>query len=121
MLAPIQKVISLNKVNTTLAPSPPKTDAPNWRKIVKQYQAPCLKKSLWQIANSMGPYIALWIVMYFTVSVSWPLTICLAAISGLFLVRVFIIFHDCGHGSYFKSKNANNAVGFLAGLMTLTP
>ena len=95
--------------------------APNWRKIVKKYQIPCLKKSLWQIANSMGPYIALWILMYFTVSVSWPLTLGLAILAGMFLVRVFIIFHDCGHGSFFKSKDANNTVGFVAGLMTLTP
>jgi omega-6 fatty acid desaturase (delta-12 desaturase) len=91
----------------TSAMTPPLPDtapgaAPNWRKIVKKYQVPCLKKSLWQIANSMGSYIALWIVMYFTVSVSWPLTLGLATLAGMFLVRVFIIFHDCGHGSFFS-------------------
>ena len=69
----------------------------------------------------MGSYIALWVAMYFTVSFSWPLTLGLAALAALFLVRIFIIFHDCGHGSYFKSKKANNTVGFIAGLMTLTP
>ena len=59
--------------------------APNWRKVVKKYRLPCLRKSLWQIANSMGPYIALWIVMYFTVLVSWPLTLGLAILAGMFL------------------------------------
>lgn len=96
-------------------------EAPNWRQIVRKYQQPCLKKSLWQLTNSMGPYLALWVVMYYTVSFSWPLTLGLAALAALFLVRVFIIFHDCGHGSFFKSKSANKTVGFIAGLMTLTP
>jgi omega-6 fatty acid desaturase (delta-12 desaturase) len=96
-------------------------EAPNWRQLVKKYQAPCLKKSIWQIVNSMGSYVALWVAMYFTVSFSWPLTLGLATLAAMFLVRIFIIFHDCGHGSYFKSKKANNVVGFIAGLMTLTP
>ena len=69
----------------------------------------------------MGPFIVIWILLYFTVNKSWPLTLCLAALAGLFLVRVFIIFHDFGHGSFFKSKIANQTIGFIAGLMTLTP
>jgi omega-6 fatty acid desaturase (delta-12 desaturase) len=59
--------------------------------------------------------------MYFTMSISWPLTLALGALAALFLVRIFIIFHDCGHGSYFASKRANNVVGFISGLLTLTP
>jgi len=69
----------------------------------------------------MGPFVAIWIILYFTIEKSWPLTLVLSALAGLFLVRIFIIFHDCGHGSFFKSKNANYVVGFIAGLMTLTP
>ena len=112
-------------METTLSiPPRPKSDsskAPNWRKIVRKYQQPSLKKSSWQIVNSMGPYVALWVAMYFTISFSWLLTLGLAILAALFLVRIFIIFHDCGHGSYFKSKSANKVVGFVAGLMTLTP
>ncbi len=125
MLAPLGNLIFQCGVIATQTPPPlsaPECDeAPNWRKIVRKYQAPCLKKSLWQIVNSMGSYVALWVLMFFTVSHSWPLTLGLAALAALFLVRIFIIFHDCGHGSFFKSKNANNRVGFIAGLMTLTP
>ncbi|MEC7273754.1 MAG: fatty acid desaturase [Verrucomicrobiota bacterium] len=93
----------------------------SWRKIVAKYQIPSLKKSVWQIINSMGPFVAIWILLYFTVEKSWPLTLSLAALAGLFLVRVFIIFHDCGNGSFFRSKAANQTIGFIAGLMTLTP
>ena len=103
--------------------TPPKeVDTPiSWRKIVVKYQRPSLKKSMWQIINTGIPYIGLWALMYFTMTVSWVLTIALALLAGLFLVRVFIIFHDCGHGSYFHSKKANNIVGFISGLLTLTP
>lgn len=93
----------------------------NWREIVSKYQKPCLRKSIGQIVNSVGPYLLLWGAMFFTMQFSWPLTIGLAALAGLFLVRIFIIFHDCGHGSFFASKRANNIVGFITGVMTLTP
>lgn len=59
--------------------------------------------------------------MYFSLSVSWWITAPLAMLSGALLVRVFIIFHDCGHGSYFRSRRANDVVGFAAGVLSLTP
>lgn len=93
----------------------------NWRKIVAKYQQPILAKSLGQIANTMIPYAGLWVLMYFTLPISLPLTIALAILAGCFLMRIFIIFHDCGHSSFFRSKKANNALGFVCGLLTLTP
>lgn len=101
--------------------APKKQQAESWRKIVLKYQKPSLRQSVWQITNTMVPYVALWAVMYFTVSFSWPLTLALAAIAGGVLIRIFIIFHDCGHGSYFKSKRANDIVGYLSGVLTFTP
>jgi omega-6 fatty acid desaturase (delta-12 desaturase) len=59
--------------------------------------------------------------MYRSMAVSWWFTIPLAILQGAFLVRVFIIFHDCGHGSFFASRRANNFWGFLCGLLTFTP
>jgi acyl-lipid omega-6 desaturase (Delta-12 desaturase) len=102
-------------------PSPTTLPPVKWQSLVKKYQAPSLPKSLWQIANTVIPYVGLWGLMYFTVRFSWPLTLGLAALAALFLVRVFIIFHDCGHGSYFKFKRLNHVVGFVSGLLTLTP
>lgn len=104
------------KVNT------PESDAaPNWRQIVAKYQKPSLKKSIGQILNSIVPVLIILVASYFTRSISWPLTIALCALGGLFLVRVFIIFHDCGHGSFFRSKKANDVLGFITGVMTFTP
>lgn len=54
-------------------------------------------------------------------STGWWITISLSCLAGLFLVRAFIIFHDCGHGSFLKSKKVNNALGFITGLLTFTP
>ena len=59
--------------------------------------------------------------MFISLGVSWWITVPLAMLAGAFLVRVFIIFHDCGHGSFFKSRLANDIVGFCCGLLTLPP
>ncbi len=59
--------------------------------------------------------------MYFSLSVSYWLTLALAIPTAAFLVRLFMIQHDCGHGSYFTSKKARDAVGFVLGVLTLTP
>jgi omega-6 fatty acid desaturase (delta-12 desaturase) len=59
--------------------------------------------------------------MYWSLRVSTWLAVGLAVLAGLFSMRVFIIFHDCGHGSFFKSRLANDITGFLCGLLTFTP
>jgi omega-6 fatty acid desaturase (delta-12 desaturase) len=92
-----------------------------WRSIVEKCQQPSVTRALWQLVNTLIPYALLWYLMYRTLEVSLWLTIPLAVLAGAFLVRVFIIFHDCGHGSYFKSRRANDIVGFLAGVLTFTP
>ncbi len=92
-----------------------------WREIVAKYQRSSTWRAVWQIVNTLVPYGFLWYLMYLSLSVSWWLTLPLAALAGAFLVRVFIIFHDCGHGSYFRSPAANDAVGFVAGMLTFTP
>lgn len=75
------------------------------------------------LVNTLVPYALLWYLwylMYRTLELLLWLTIPLAVLAGAFLVRVFIIFHDCGHGSYFKSRRANDIVGFLADVLTFT-
>lgn len=59
--------------------------------------------------------------MYLSLSRSYWLIVPLAVFAGLFVVRIFIIFHDCGHRSYFRSVRANDVVGFITGVLTLTP
>lgn len=97
------------------------TDRAAWQKIVAQFQQPSTARASWQVANTFIPYAALWVLIYFSLSVSWWVTIPLAVLAGAFLVRIFIIFHDCGHGSFFASKRANDTLGFISGVLTFTP
>ncbi|MDF1751816.1 MAG: fatty acid desaturase [Verrucomicrobiales bacterium] len=92
-----------------------------WKAVVSEYQKPNFWVASWQIINSVGAYAVLWYLMYLSLSVSWLLTFPLAVLAGGFLVRVFIIFHDCGHGSFFKSQRANHIWGWITGLLTFTP
>jgi omega-6 fatty acid desaturase (delta-12 desaturase) len=71
--------------------------------------------------TSIAPYFVLWYLAYRSLAVSYWLTLVLALFAGLFAMRVFIIFHDCGHGSFFKSRKANDWVGVLTGILTFTP
>jgi len=97
---------------------PPDKD---WISVVRKYSKPDLKKSIWQMVNSLGPYILLWYLMYLSLEVSYFITIGLALLAAGFLVRLFIIFHDCGHGAFFKSPRANRIVGTFLGSLAFTP
>jgi acyl-lipid omega-6 desaturase (Delta-12 desaturase) len=106
--------------------SPPTTasatpDVAEWKKIVAACEVPSTTRAVWQLVNTLGPYVALWVVMYRTVAISWWLTIPFAVLSGGFLIRTFIIFHDCGHGSFLRSPRANAVIGFITGMITFTP
>lgn len=92
-----------------------------WKEVVAEYQKPNFWRASWQILNSLGAYAALWYLMYLSLPISWWLTIPMAVLAGGLLIRIFIIFHDCGHGSFFKSPLANDTWGFITGVLTFTP
>lgn len=92
-----------------------------WRKIVAKYETPHLGRSLYQLANTIIPYFALLFAMYLSVGISYWITLALAFPAAGFAIRSFIICHDCGHFSFFKSRRANQIVGFLTGLLTFLP
>ncbi len=93
----------------------------SWQKMVAKYQNPKRTKSIWQLVNTLVPYAVLWYLMYKSLAVSYWLTLALAVIAAGFLVRIFVIFHDCGHGSFFKSMKANHFWGFVTGVLSFTP
>jgi len=92
-----------------------------WKEVVAKYQQPSVWRSAWQLTNSLVPYAVLWYLMYRSLAVSYWLTVPLALLAAGFLVRIFIIFHDCGHGSFFKSRKANDFWGVILGVLTFTP
>lgn len=93
----------------------------SWVDIVKRYNFPNVWMSWWQVINSVVPYIALWVLMVYTLEVSYWLTLLLSVFAAGFLVRIFILFHDCGHGSLFQSEKLNRWVGIPLGLLAFTP
>jgi acyl-lipid omega-6 desaturase (Delta-12 desaturase) len=105
----------------SISAGPARANTPDWRAIVAKYQQPSTKRAVWQLINTFVPYALLWYLMYLVIPVSLWLTIPLAVLAGGFLVRIFIIFHDCGHGSFFASRRANDIVGFIAGVLTFSP
>ena len=93
----------------------------SWWRIVSAYQQPRVWKSLWQIVNTVLPYLALWYVAYLSLQVSYLLTLALSIPAAGFLVRIFIITHDCGHGAFFPSRKANDFFGRLLSPFLFTP
>ena len=98
-----------------------KKELSDWRSIVAKYQIPSTKKAILQIVTSFAPFLALWTIMYFTYGYSKLLTLGLACVNAFFLVRIFIIQHDCGHQSYFGSKTWNNIVGTISSYFSTIP
>jgi omega-6 fatty acid desaturase (delta-12 desaturase) len=99
----------------------PKRDTSEWKALVLEYQKPSRWRASMQLVDTLGPYFLLWYLMYRSLSWSYWLTLGFAILAGLLLVRIFIIFHDCGHGSFFKSRLANDVTGFICGVLTFTP
>ena len=92
-----------------------------WIQIISQYNFPDAAKSWWQIINSVVPYLLLWVLMVQSLKISYLLTLFLSIFAAGFMIRIFIIFHDCGHGSFFKSNRLNTIIGIFTGLFTFTP
>ncbi|RLD79923.1 MAG: fatty acid desaturase [Bacteroidetes bacterium] len=105
----------MNKEQTNTA------DWANWTTIISQYLKPSPLRSWWQLINSFVPYFGLLVAMYYSMEVSYWLTLALSIPAAGFLVRIFIIFHDCGHGSFFKTEMANRITGIITGMMVFTP
>lgn len=93
----------------------------NLRKQVIPYEKSNTKASVWQLVNTIVPFLALWFLAYKALSISYLLTLALTIVAAGFLVRIFIIFHDCCHYSFFKNRTANKILGTLTGILTVFP
>ncbi|MBL9062776.1 fatty acid desaturase [Tabrizicola sp.] len=95
--------------------------AREWLTILARYREPSTKRSLLELAATLVPFCALWVLASMALSVSHWLALALAILNGGFLVRVFVIQHDCGHGAFLKNRQAQDWIGRVLGVMTLTP
>lgn len=89
--------------------------------MLKKYQQPDHKKASIQLLNSFLPFLGLLVLMYFSLDWSYLFTLALASVAAFFLVRIFIIQHDCGHQSFLKSRKLNNVIGFMSSFFSTIP
>lgn len=96
---------------------------PAWHAAMSAYREPSGVKAGWQLVNTLVPYGCLWLLMIWTIRTGRPyaLTLALAVVASAFLVRIFILFHDCVHGALFRSKGLNTFFGYLLGVLVFTP
>jgi acyl-lipid omega-6 desaturase (Delta-12 desaturase) len=111
----------LDNISDAPAPSAQSRTAREWLEVLAAYREPSLARSLGEIALTFLPLAAFWLLAWAALSVSYALTLVLALPAAFFLVRVFLIQHDCGHGTFFKSKAGNDWLGRFLGVLTLTP
>ena len=86
-----------------------------------RYKASGWGRAAWQLTNTLIPYFALMVLMYLSLRWSYLVTLALALPAAGLMVRLFIISHDCGHGSFFRSKRANDRWGRVAAFLSWTP
>ncbi|MFK7741071.1 MAG: fatty acid desaturase [Planctomycetota bacterium] len=92
-----------------------------WQRHVASFRTPSTAKATRQLVDSVGVYLGLWVLLAFAVQISWWLAVPIALLAGGVLVRVFIIHHDCGHGSFLNSAAGNRFWGVISGVLTFTP
>jgi len=86
-----------------------------------RYREPSHRRSIFEILITIVPFILLWVLMWLVLNIGYELTLLLAVPAGGLLVRLFMIQHDCGHGAFFRHRLANDWVGCVIGVLTLTP
>lgn len=91
------------------------------RKAVKPFEQHQMKTSIFQLFNTLVPFILLWFLAYKALAISPFLTVAIAIIASGFVIRIFIIFHDCTHYSFFRNNKLNRGVGTILGIVTLFP
>ena len=93
----------------------------NWQVLLHEYARADKTKALIQMATTFLPFLALWVLMYFSLSWSYWITLGLGILNAFFLVRIFIIQHDCGHKSFFPYQLWNKIVGFTCSFFSTIP
>lgn len=100
-----------------------KLESPAWVKAMSRYDKPNLWLAIEQLAGTFIPYFLLLFLMYATIvmGVSYWITFAASLLAVPFYIRIFIFFHDCGHGSFFRSTKANTVLAYICGILTFTP
>lgn len=97
------------------------TDKKFWREKIEPFTQKSNAKAWWQVLSTITLFAGLWVAYYFTKDISGLLVIPFALVMAFFILRFFVLMHDCGHGSLFASNKVNKFVGYLLGVLTGMP
>jgi len=111
----------LNSRHSHAHSTPELSDARAWTQILARYRQPSNGRGIAEIAITIGPLVGLWVLSWATLDLGYWISLLLALLAAGFLVRLFMIQHDCGHGSFFHQRLINDWVGRVIGVLTLTP
>ena len=92
-----------------------------WNRVLAPFSKAHNGRAVFQLLGTVALFVPLWYLMYRSLEVSYWLTLALAVPQAFLFIRLFIFQHDCGHGSFFRSTRANNALGAVLGLLSLMP
>ncbi|UWQ18681.1 fatty acid desaturase [Jannaschia sp. M317] len=95
--------------------------ARDWIKILAGYRNPSVWRSTFELAVTLGPFLALWVLAWLALSVSGWLAFAISLVNAGFLLRLFAIQHDCGHGAFYNNRSLSDWLGRALGVLTLTP
>ena len=90
-------------------------------KALARYREPHHMRSVLELILTCVLFVVFWVAAWWALSISYWLTLAICVPAGAFLVRLFVIKHDCGHGAFFRRRIFNDWVGRVLGVMTLTP
>jgi acyl-lipid omega-6 desaturase (Delta-12 desaturase) len=110
-----------SRSGSTSRQSAPAKTAREWIDTLARYREPSVRRSIFELFVTVGPLVVLWVLAWLAYSVSYWLSLALIIPAAGFMVRLFVIQHDCGHGSFFRGKAANDWTGRVLGVFTMTP
>ncbi|WP_058313917.1 fatty acid desaturase [Cognatishimia activa] len=106
-----------SKTSSEAGPKP----AREWVKVLAQYRKPNISRSVFELLATLVPFFAIWALAWWSMSISYWLTVAIALLNGPFLVRLFAIQHDCGHRSFVENRVLGDWIGRCLGVLTVTP
>ena len=95
--------------------------ARDWVKVLATYREPSAWRSWFELGVTLGPFVVLWALAWWSLSFSGWLALGISIVNAAFLLRLFTIQHDCGHGAFFKNRTLSDWIGRAIGVLTLTP
>ena len=120
-----KKADLMNKLSVPFDPATDQAEQPvrarDWIKVLSEYRDPSTARSFFELGVTIGPFIALWALAWWALSINGWLALAISLANGAFVLRLFTIQHDCGHASFFKNRTLSNWVGRILGVLTLTP